>query len=486
MDRSDTIYTALILDPRFKTKLLLKELEDKESETGKRRGLGEDSALGKLNVGLEELDLSRLIGGQSFTVSSHIARKDLSIVASSLTDTGANGYLFIDARLAENLFKSLSIPKFKLQKPSKTRGFDGKPGEPITHAVILDLWVDGRLFTDQPFMLVQLGQYDMIIGRKWLAKHDVWLDVRNRRLVWPNERPVHDQGPSFKRHGAPTLRCPSAPAIGGDFVPTDGGGTVLGLTRKRHSNAKPMHTKRSLSSVDIAAIGAAPFKRHIRAKDSETFVTSLLEIDRVVYDKRAAIRKEEELTEEELIHKRLPECYRDYADVFSKRASDELPPRRENDYKIVLEEGQRPEEIIGYSPLYKQSLEELEASRDYIVDNLSKGFIGPSAAPFASPILMVRKPGGGLRFCVDYRRLNSVTRKDRYPLPLVDELMERLGNAKIFTKLDIRQGFHRIQVDPASRELTTFRTRMGCFNTTFFLSDLPMDLPLSRDLSMKF
>ena len=92
MDRSDTIYTALILDPRFKTKLLLKELEDKESETGKRRGLGEDSALGKLNVGLEELDLSRLIGGQSFTVSSHIARKDLSIVASSLTDTGANGY----------------------------------------------------------------------------------------------------------------------------------------------------------------------------------------------------------------------------------------------------------------------------------------------------------------------------------------------------------------------------------------------------------
>ena len=73
-----------------------------------------------------------------------------------------------------------------------------------------------------------------------------------------------------------------------------------------------------------------------------------------------------------------------------------------------------------------------------MTENLSKGFITPSHAPFASPVLMARKPGGGLRFCVDYRKLNAVTKKDRYPLPLVDELMERLSRAKIFTKLDIR------------------------------------------------
>ena len=148
------------------------------------------------------------------------------------------------------------------------------------------------------------------------------------------------------------------------------------------------------------------------------------------------------MAEQELIRQRLPQQYKEYSDVFSKAASDEMPPHRPNDYRIHLEDGTNPEQIIGHSPLYKQSREELEAAREYVIDNLSKGFIGPSAAPYASPILMARKPGGGLRFCVDYRKLNSITRKDRYPIPLVDELMGRLSDAKVYTKLDIRQGFH--------------------------------------------
>ena len=72
---------------------------------------------------------------------------------------------------------------------------------------------------------------------------------------------------------------------------------------------------------------------------------------------------------------------------------------------------------------------------------------------------MARKADGSLRFCVDYRKLNAISTKDRYPLPLIDELMERLSHARIFTKLDIRQGFHRIRVEPADKDLTTFRTR---------------------------
>lgn len=132
----------------------------------------------------------------------------------------------------------------------------------------------------------------------------------------------------------------------------------------------------------------------------------------------------EDSHEQELVRQLLPERYQEYADVFSKAASDELLPRRTNDYQIELEEGKTAESAVGYSPLYKQTAQELEAARNYIMDNLNKGFIWPSAAPFASPILMAQKPGGGLQFCVDYRKLNAITRKDRYPIPLVDELME--------------------------------------------------------------
>ena len=103
-----------------------------------------------------------------------------------------------------------------------------------------------------------------------------------------------------------------------------------------------------------------------------------------------------------MIQQWLPLQYKEYSDVFSKAASDELPPHQSNDYWIHLEDGTLPEQTIGHSPLYKQSWEELEAVCEYVIDNLSKGFIGPSAAPYASPILMAWKPGGGLQFCVDY------------------------------------------------------------------------------------
>ena len=77
--------------------------------------------------------------------------------------------------------------------------------------------------------------------------------------------------------------------------------------------------------------------------------------------------------------------------------------------------------------------------------------------------MFVRKADGSLRLCIDFRTLNSLTRKDRYPLPLIDETLARLAGADIFTKLDIHQAFHRIRMDPLSEEYTTFRTRYGAY-----------------------
>jgi RNase H-like domain found in reverse transcriptase/Reverse transcriptase (RNA-dependent DNA polymerase) len=151
---------------------------------------------------------------------------------------------------------------------------------------------------------------------------------------------------------------------------------------------------------------------------------------------------------------------------------DALAPHREYDLKIELEKDYN----LGFSPLYQHSAEELQACKQYLVDNLSKGFIAPSQSPFAAPIIFARKANGGLRFCVDYRKLNAVTRKDRYPLPLLDETLARISKARIFTKLDIRQAFHRVHIDPASEDLTTFRTRYGCYKykvVLFWLTNEP-------------
>ena len=107
------------------------------------------------------------------------------------------------------------------------------------------------------------------------------------------------------------------------------------------------------------------------------------------------------------------------------------------------------------------SLEQLKLVKSYLDDHLRRGFITHSSAPYASPVLFAKKPGGGWRFCVDYRKLNAITKKDAYPIPLIQETLTRLARAKVFSKLDVRQAFYRIRLDKEAEDLTTFRTRYG-------------------------
>ena len=122
------------------------------------------------------------------------------------------------------------------------------------------------------------------------------------------------------------------------------------------------------------------------------------------------------------------------------------------------------------------SREELLVLRKTLTELLDKGFIRVSKSPAAAPVLFVRKPGGGLRFCCGYRVLNKITRKDRYPLPLIQETLNRISKARWFTKLDVIAAFHKIRVAEGDEWLTAFRTRFGLFEwlvTPFGLANAP-------------
>jgi len=92
-----------------------------------------------------------------------------------------------------------------------------------------------------------------------------------------------------------------------------------------------------------------------------------------------------------------------------------------------------------------------------------QGVVEPSCSPWASPIVLVRKKDGSLRFCVDYRKLNKITKKDSYPLPRVDDLLDSLADAQWFSTLDLRSGYWQVEVDPADREKTAFSTPYGLY-----------------------
>ena len=137
----------------------------------------------------------------------------------------------------------------------------------------------------------------------------------------------------------------------------------------------------------------------------------------------------------------VPLEYAEYADVFEESQAEQLPPSRPNvDHEIPLIPNAKP----VYGPIYNLSETELRTLKEYIDKMIAKGFIRPSKSPFGSPVLFVKKPDGSLRLCVDYRKLNEITIKNRYPLPLISELFDRLKNAKYFTHLDMADAYHQI------------------------------------------
>lgn len=137
------------------------------------------------------------------------------------------------------------------------------------------------------------------------------------------------------------------------------------------------------------------------------------------------------------------------------------------------EEKPTPESCIGvehaidtttnppFGPIYNLSATELSTLRDYLEDALQKGWITHSKSPAGAPILFVPKKDGGLRLCVDYRGLNKVTIKNRHPLPLISEILDRLAGAKIYSKIDLKDAYHRIKIKQDDRWKTAFRTRYG-------------------------
>ncbi|CAI7812649.1 unnamed protein product, partial [Closterium sp. NIES-53] len=146
-----------------------------------------------------------------------------------------------------------------------------------------------------------------------------------------------------------------------------------------------------------------------------------------------------------------------FSGVFPKDLPAGFPPKRAADHRIELIPGSTP----PVRPTYKMSAVELKELKKQLEDLLAKEFIQPSSSPYASPVLFVRKKDGSLRMCVDYRGLNKITVKNRYPLPRIDELFEQVGEARYFSKLDLRSGYHQVRIQSEDIPKTAFRTRYG-------------------------
>ncbi|KAL4027795.1 hypothetical protein IC575_010985 [Cucumis melo] len=168
---------------------------------------------------------------------------------------------------------------------------------------------------------------------------------------------------------------------------------------------------------------------------------------------------------------------REYPDVFPDKLPG-LPPPREVDFAIELEPGTAS---ISRAP-YRMAPAELKELKVQLQELLDKGFIRPSVSPWGAPVLFVKKKDGSMRLCIDYRELNKVTVKNRYPLPRIDDLFDQLQGATVFSKIDLRSGYHQLRIRDGDIPKTAFRSRYGHYEfvvMSFGLTNAPavfMDL----------
>ena len=213
----------------------------------------------------------------------------------------------------------------------------------------------------------------------------------------------------------------------------------------------------------IAMVGAAAFQTAAHQKETQLFSITLSELDKQLSELKDGIQLNEisRMTENEQknLRTKVPKEFHDFLDVFDRKAAEVLPPNRTYDHKIEIDS----DEPLLKSRLYPMSQFKLQKMKEYLKENLQKGFITLSNASYASLILFAQKSNGDLRFCVDYQKLNSLTKKDQYSLPLINETLTQMTGCKFITKFDIIAAFNKLCMDSGSEDLTTFITSMRLY-----------------------
>jgi hypothetical protein len=404
---------------------------------------------------------------------------------SSFIDSGATGRGFYDTEKAHE--RNLTI--YKLKKPKRLFVADGSPSSAgdITHATDLTIEINGHTET-MTFYLTNLGRYEALLGKPWLYVHDPQINWRKDSLLFNSSYcQKHcipkDCGPIKVSSCKDSTQGPPRRVGAAAFhtLAQQHGTEIFSLSL--HDIDKRLYELGGGESIEqIASIDTRYSIRYDTGKSGIKQMNQHLyekqyyrTKDELPYTKRCAKAAEMIIagfSAEEIADALKPKVYTDPATVlpqhlhhhlhvFDAKAADVLPPHRHCDHKIKLQPGTTPPS----GPLYNMSVEELTVLRKFLQENLDKGFIRASTSPAASPVLFAKKPGGGLRFCVDYRGLNAITIKNRYPLPLIQETLSRLSKAKFYTKLDVIGAFNQIRIAEGDEWMTAFNTRYGLFET---------------------
>ncbi len=409
---------------------------------------------------------NNFFASKSLTTECVLSSNEISYSLKSLIDTEAVDYSFIDELIAQNVCDHLQIELLSLIKLKSIRRFnDYYAKKLITHAICSNLTVQDHMKRFVFILITRLSQHQMILEKTWMNKIEMTIDMRNDRL----------QFLSFKAHIKTFIKAhlivllnkkiaiEQKSSIFTQILKRSISSVVTQLSEKLSSFSKIVKSSNSVNFassfnlMNIAMIETAAYKSLVKRSNVTTFAIIITKIDRLL--KTARNKSEDvnlqELSHEEILKKvkaKLSSKYHDYLDVFDRAITDQLLSHRFYDHKIELID----ERTSSQSHLYHMSDYKLQKMKNYVIKHLNKDFISSSLISYASLILFIEKKDNSLRFCVNYRKLNALIKRNRYLLLLIDETLAHIQDSKYLTRLNIIVVFNKLRMHSSSEDLTIF------------------------------
>ncbi len=411
---------------------------------------------------------------ESLTIECILSSNEISYSLKSLINIKAADYSFIDEVIVQIVYDQLQIESLTLIKVKSIQEFNNHYVKKlITHVIYLNLTIQDHTI-DTAFMLItRLNQHQMILEKIWMNKInlviDMWID-----FLWFLNFILNLKSIVLLTSNKTTTKQKSLTSthiLKRSF-------TIFQLSLKSFSfsqfNEKSVKLieqlklrdvtltnikifKSTSGSMNIAMIETATYKMLVKWSDVKIFAVIVLKIDWLI---TTVENKSEEVNLHELFHAevfkqvkiKLFSEYHDYLNIFDRAMINQLSSHCFYDHKIKLIN----EEMLLRSKLYQMFDHKLQKIKKYLIKHLNKEFIFFSFASYVSLILFAEKKDESLRFCIDYRKLNALIKRDCYSLSLIDKTFARIQESKYLTWLNIIVTFNKLCMHFDSEDLTIF------------------------------
>jgi len=438
---------------------------------------------------------------ESLITECILSSNEISYSLKLLIDIEAADYSFIDEVIAQIVCDQLQIELLTLIKAKSIREFDDHYAKKlITHAIYLNLTVQDHTIDTASMLITRLDQHQIILEKTWMNKIDLVIDMRIDFLRFSNFISNHKSIVLLTSNKTITKQksLTSTHILKRSFTTSQLSLKSLSfsqfneksvklieqlkscdatLTNVKNSKSTFSLNSFSFSSMNIAMIETATYRMLVKWSDVKIFAVIILKIDRLI---TTVENKSEEVNLHELFHAealeqvkiKLLSEYHDYLDVFDRAMINQLSLHHFYDHKIELID----EETSSRSKLYQMFNHKLQKIKKYLIKHLNKEFIFFSFASYVSLILFIEKKDESLRFCVDYRKLNALIKRDCYSLSLINETFARIQESKYLTWLNIIVAFNKLCMHSDNEDLTIFITFFDSYKYHVMLFELINEL----------